>query len=163
MKSLAFKMGLVFFILCIAIPLNAQSSSSGFDMTGFPQWSKDLRRGEIVAIGSFPFTLFFSTFFYDAYRTSSHGWDMRYAPWPINPGGSVGMTQEEHLLTLGFAVGGSILVAVVDHLIVRFRRNKQERELSKLPDGTPLIIRRPIEEESAEEGQYTFEIENETP
>ena len=167
MKKLMLKAGFVIITLCMALPLHAQSSAAnpgqGFDMTGFPQWTKDLRRAEIVAIGSFPFTLFFTTFFYDAYRTTSHGGDMRYAPWPINPAGSIGMTQNEHLLTLGIAVGGSILIAVADHIIVRYRRSKQEQELRNLPVGTPIIIRRPVEEGSSGESQFIFEAESETP
>ena len=82
---------LVLLLLVSVSTLHSQSSaSSHFDMTGFPQWSKDLRRGEIVALGSFPFTLFFSSFVMDTFRLSTNGFDMRYAPWPINTGGAVG-------------------------------------------------------------------------
>jgi hypothetical protein len=97
-----------------------------------------------VAFGSFPFTLFFSNFFMDTYRASNNNWDMRYAPWPVKAPGAISMTQEEHLLVLGFAVGGSILIAVADHLIVRYQRNKQAREIQNLPAGTPIIIRQPL-------------------
>ena len=152
MRKFPLKMIFVFIVLCLALPLEAQTGL-GFDMTGSPQWAKDLRRGEIVALGSFPFAFFFSNFFIDVYRASMNGWDMRYAPWPLKSAGFVSMTQEEHLLTLGFAVGGSILIAVADHVIVRYRRHKQAQEIRNLPTGTPIIIKRSTNpEESLEEG-----------
>jgi hypothetical protein len=156
---------LVVFFLIAALPLAAQSSttkSPGFDMTGLPQWSKDLRRGEIVAFGSFPFTFFFTTFFMDIYRSSNHDWDRRYAPWPVKAAGAVNMTHEEQILTLGVAIGSSILVAVADHLIVRYQRNKQEREIRNLPEGTPIIIRQPMES-SPEETLIALDTESEIP
>jgi hypothetical protein len=124
-------------------------TSTQFDMTGFPQWSKDLRRGEIIAFGSFPFVYFFTNFFFDAYRTASHGWDRRYAPWPMKPAGAIGKTQGEEFLTLGAAAGGAVIIAVVDHLIVRYRRGKLEEETRNLPAGTPIITRRPLFAEEA--------------
>jgi hypothetical protein len=134
--------------------LHAQSSSGTvnpaagqFDMTGFPLWAKDLRRGEIVAFGSFPFAYFFTNFFYDTYRSATHGWDMRYAPWPLKPAGSIGKTQDEEFLTLGIAAGGAVLIAVADHLIVRYKRSKAEEQLRRLPPGTPIITRRPMDED----------------
>ena len=154
MKNLILLIGLMFLILH-ALPLEAQSYSDentqGFDMTDFPQWTRDLRRGEIVAFGSFPFTLLLSRIVMDTYRSATNGWDRRYAPWPLTAAGAVGMTQEQHFMTLGFAVGGSIIVALVDHLIVRNRRNRQEQESLSIAPGTPIIIRRSIDEELTEE------------
>jgi hypothetical protein len=150
----------LFIVIFLSVPLEglfAQTSSTTkdpslvstqFDMTGFPQWSKDLRRGEIIAFGSFPFAYFFTTFFYDTYRTAANGWDKRYAPWPIKPAGAIGKTQEEEFLTLGIAAGGAVVIAIVDHLIVRYKRSKLEEEMRKLPAGTPIIIRRPLDEEA---------------
>ncbi|MDR2618574.1 MAG: hypothetical protein LBC62_06860 [Treponema sp.] len=131
-------------------PATIPSASAAFDMTGFPQWAKDLRRGEIVAFGSFPFAFFFTNFAYDMYRSASHGWDRRYAPWPVKAAGSVGLTQREQLATLGVAAGGSVLIAVADHLILRYKRNKREKEIRSLPAGTPIIIRRPLDAEADE-------------
>jgi hypothetical protein len=169
MKNLILKVFFILFVFSVfsIAPLEAQSSSTtssspGFDMTGFPQWTKDLRRGEIVAFGSFPFTMFFTTFFMDIYRASNNGWDMRYAPWPLKAPGAIGMTQEQHYRVLGIASASSILIAVADHLIVRYQRNKQARELRNLPTGTPIIIRQPMES-SSEESPITLDTESATP
>jgi hypothetical protein len=123
--------------------------STQFDMTGFPLWAKDLRRGEIIAFGSFPFMYFFANFGYDAYRWSNNGNDMRYAPWPFNSAGTIEKTNDEKLLTIGIAAGGAVLAALIDYGIMRYKRSRLEREQENLPDGTPIIIRKPLYDEEA--------------
>jgi hypothetical protein len=108
-----------------------------------PLWVRDLRRAEIVAIGSFPFTYFLATFSMDTYRSSAHEWDRRYAPWPLKAAGAVDMTKEEHLITIGIATAGSILVSLTDFIIVWIERSKREKEIEQLPQGSPIIIRKP--------------------
>jgi hypothetical protein len=124
----------------------AQTSSSGFDMTGFPQWAKDLRRGEIVAFGTFPFAYLFTNLTVDTIRYASHDWDRRYAPWPIKSTGSIDLSQKEEFRNLGIAAGSAVLIAVIDHLIVRHKRNKAEEQIRNLPAGTPIIIRKPLDD-----------------
>ena len=121
--------------------------SSQFDTTGFPQWAKDLRRGEIVAFGAFPFAYFFSNFGVDVYRSARNGWDSRYAPWPLTGAGAVDKTQDERFLTIGVAAGTAVLISLIDYGIVRYKKNRLQREISRLPEGTPIIIRRPLYEE----------------
>jgi hypothetical protein len=147
-----------FFFLTALSSLSAQSSSSlptlpaaRSDASGFPQWAKDLRRGEIVAFGSFPFAFFFATISMDLYRSATHGWDRRYAPWPVKPAGSIDMTEDEQILTLSLAAGGAVLIALTDYAIVRYKRSKAEQRSRELPAGTPIIIRKPLSGEPAPE------------
>ena len=145
-------------IVCLLITFQAHAQSqaagtSGKDVSGkaasgtntavFPQWALDLRRGEIVAFGSFPFTFFFTSFFVDTYRSATHGWDPRYAPWPVKSAGAVDMTSGEQMLTIGVAAGSAVVIAVVDHFIMRHNRNKQQQQIQALSPGTQIIIRRP--------------------
>jgi len=125
------------------------NSSVQFDMSEFPLWAKDLRRAEIVAFGSFPFMYFFSNFGIDTYRWATHGNNMRYAPWPLNSAGTIEKTNDEKFLTLGIAAGGAVIIALIDYGIMRYKRNILEREQGNLPDGTPVIIRRPLNDEEA--------------
>ncbi|MDR0403238.1 MAG: hypothetical protein LBH35_06575 [Treponema sp.] len=106
-----------------------------------PLWLKDIRRAEIVAFGSFPLTLFWTSFFMDLYRTASHGWDNRYAPWPFKGAGAVGMTNQEISMMFTIAVSSSLVIAVVDHFILRYRRSRT-RDLEKpVPlDKRPVLI-----------------------
>ena len=138
-------------IIFVSLPeLNAQSTSpetmpsTQFDTSDFPLWAKDLRRGEIIAFGSFPFMYFFSNFAFDSYRWSNNGWDNRYAPWPLNSAGSIGQTKDEKIMTLGIAAGAAIIVALIDYGIVRYKRNRLERESQTIQDISPIIIRTPL-------------------
>jgi hypothetical protein len=109
----------------------------------FPQWARDLRRGEILAFGAFPFMIFFATTAMDLYRASNNNWDSRYLPWPAKAAGAVEMNDREHLLTIGFAAAGSVALALADHLIIRIRRIKAERQLRAIPEGELIILRKP--------------------
>jgi hypothetical protein len=125
-------------------PLSAQTSTTAEPQPlNLPQWAKDLRRAEIVAFGSFPFTVFFATTIMDTTRYVNHGNDNRYAPWPLKGAGAVSMTSDEVGLTILSAVGGSLLISLADYIIVRYKRYKVEQEQLKLPKGDPIIIRRP--------------------
>jgi hypothetical protein len=148
---------LIFSFLFSASILAAQTSSSSttndpkmvstqFDTTGFPQWAKDLRRAEIVTFGSFPFTYFLTTTLFDTYRCANNGWDRRYAPWPFDAAGSINQTQKEKARVIWMAAGCSVLISLVDYAIVRYQRNRAEREIENLPPGTPIIIRKPLYE-----------------
>ncbi|MDR1429233.1 MAG: hypothetical protein LBI85_03005 [Spirochaetaceae bacterium] len=120
----------------------------------FPLWARDLRRGEIVAFGAVPFTMFFSIFAMDAYRWASHDQDLRYAPWPFKAAGAVSMSEGEQFLCFGIAIAGAVTIALADHLIVRAQRARDARRLQELPPGDPIIIRRipPEEGEKPEDG-----------
>jgi len=148
------KSKLLFLILPLFVsllPLQAQTSASDpsmtstqFDTTGFPQWAKDARRYEIVAFGSFPFAYFFTNFAVDSIRCASNGWDTSYAPWPFTGPAAADKTQNEKFMTIGFAVGGALVIALVDYGIELYKRNKKEMEIRNLPGGTPIIIRSPL-------------------
>ena len=153
------KKALIFLIVFLSFyslsKLSAQTATESmpsmeFDMTEFPQWTKDLRRAEIIAFGSFPFMYFFSNFAFDTYRWSNNGWDTRYAPWPITSAGAIGQTKDEKIMTLGIAAGAAILVALVDYGITAYKRYKLEKSKSEIETIPPVIIRTPLEGASIE-------------
>jgi hypothetical protein len=129
------------------------TGTGAFDMTGFPQWSKDLRRAEIIAFGSFPFSVFFVTTAMDLYRSYTHDWDPLYRPWPFKPAGAVAMTTDEHLTVLGAAAAASAFIALADHVLLRIKRRGAERAGAALPPGSPIIIRRPWPESEPSPGE----------
>jgi hypothetical protein len=151
----------VSFFLLILMSLQLLTSPSLFAQTTtttepepleLPQWAKDLRRAEIVAFGSLPFTMFFATTIMDTFRYVNHGNDIAYAPWPMKGAGAVNMNTDEAVLTIMGAIGGSLLISLADYLVVRYKRNKAEKALLDLPKGEPIIIRRPYpQDESAVE------------
>ena len=142
---------MLFIFLFSLVPAWTQEmGSTYFDMSEFPLWARDLRRGEIIAFGSFPFAYFFANFGYDTFRWSNNGWDNRYAPWPFNTAGTVEKTQEDKIAMIGIAAGIAVFIALVDHGIMRSRRNRLERQRMEIPIEAPIIIRTPLHAEESD-------------
>jgi hypothetical protein len=165
----------VLFFLLILVSLHLLTSPSLFAQTtttttttpepeplNLPQWAKDLRRAEIVAFGSFPFTVFLATTIMDTSRYFSHDNDSRYAPWPLKGAGAVTMNSDEIVITIMSAVGGSLLISLADYFIVRYKRHKAEEALLKLPKGEPIIIRRPYPQGESANGEMNSFQETES-
>jgi hypothetical protein len=124
-------------------------TSTVFDTSDFPLWAKDLRRWEIVAFGTFPFTMFAATFAMDTRRwIDQNSMDFsedgrRYAPWPFKSAGAVDMTNKEHETTLLVAAGISVALAFADLIIVQIKRHKERQRAESLPAGTIIIDKSP--------------------
>jgi hypothetical protein len=131
------------------ISANTYTKTAAPGKSVFPQWARDLRRAEIVAFGSFPFMMFISTFSVDAWRYFGHDMNVQYAPWPFKGAGAVEMSTGEYQTTLFTAIAGSVVLALADHLIVRFKRIKAERQRLDLPEGELIILREPWPPEEA--------------
>jgi hypothetical protein len=87
--------------------------------------------------------MFVSTFSVDTYRYFSHGNNLQYAPWPFKSAGAVEMGTGEYRLTLFTAIAGSVVLAVADHVVIRLKRAKAERQRLDLPEGELIILRKP--------------------
>lgn len=135
----------------VPVPLAAQTTAGTTSVQDvpdivFPQWSKDLRRAEIVAFGTIPFSWLVSTMAIDISRTIAHNGSRDYWPWPLKPSGAPAMTNDEYISAIGVALGISVTAAIVDHIIIKYKRRKAEiLERQNLP-REPVIIRRPISE-----------------
>ncbi|MDR0290772.1 MAG: hypothetical protein LBI06_07550 [Treponema sp.] len=164
---------LLLFLLA-AIPIlyapaqTTTTKSTEFDTSEFPQWVRDLRRWEIVAFGSIPFTMFTTTFAMDMYRWSkANGMDFsdegrRYAPWPLKSPAAVPMESSEMEKVLMIAAGLSITVALTDMVIVQIKRYRARKKAEALPVGTTIITRTPLAEETPET-QDSDEIDETVP
>ena len=146
----------LFLILLVVSILHAPAQTSTTTTTlpfipeTAPQWVKDLRRWEIVAFGSIPFTMFTATFAMDTYRWSQTK-DQRYAPWPFKSAGAIAMTNSEQELTFIMAAGLSLTVAFTDLIIVQVKRSKARKRAEAMPVGTAIIVRTPLPDESPPE------------
>jgi len=136
-----------------------------FNTTGLPQWVKDMRRWDIIAFGTFPFSMFLSSFFNDLYRwNKANGMDFssegrRYAPWPFKSAGAVDLTSQEFGRNILIAAGISVTLAFTDLLIVKIRQNKERRRLeNKPPSGGTFTIRRPNEDGVEDEEPEVQEV-----
>jgi hypothetical protein len=163
---------LTFLLLLITVPvfyITAQStgnSGTAFVTPDMPQWARDLRRWEIVAFGSIPFTMFFAAFGMDMYRwNNANGMAFtaegrRYAPWPMKSAGGVPLTGKEQETVFLMAGGLSIAIAFADFAIVQIKRHKARKRAEALPSGTTIITRTPLPKDPSEEQDG---IENENP
>ena len=163
-RFFSFFLALLFFVSSSGLwaQTPATGSSTYFDMSDFPLWAKNLRRGDIIAFGSFPFMYVVANFCHDSYRFFSHGMDDRYAPKPFNLAGTIEQTQEEKIGTIFIAAGGAVLLALIDYGIMRSKRKRLERESRNLQEETPTIIRTPMHGEEAPFSDLAFP-ENENP
>jgi hypothetical protein len=163
MKKIFFASILFFLLLTPQFEALAQSQGTAsqdtqvtniFDMTGFPQWARDLRRFDIIAFGSFPFSMFLITFVTDMFRWyDANGLDFndrRYAPWPLKSAGAVDMTGEEYKRTILLAAGLSVVVALTDFVIVKIRQRSMRRRIESRPSGSFNINRGQQENGEAE-------------
>lgn len=125
------------FARALAVALAASIALQGFAQAGasgsaaapapyrdeeFPPWARDLRRAEVVAFGALPFTVFFAHFAVDSYRFADHGWDQRYAPWPLKPAAAVELPEDQRIAVFAAGCAAAVLVAVVDHFLLKAKR-----------------------------------------
>jgi len=138
MKKTVFTIVLFSMLLIPGLKAEAQNihdseTTSVFDMKGFSQWAKDFRRWDIIAFGTFPFSMFFVNFFYDMYRWNrANGMDFsaegrRYAPWPFKSAGAVELTGKELGRTILLAAGLSVVFAFTDLFLVKMKRKKEAK------------------------------------
>jgi hypothetical protein len=158
---------LLFVFLAFAVRLPAQSPGGNSprpfaanilpdtqSSSEFPLWARDLRRGEIVAFGSFPFTLFFSTIAVDSVRYFQHSRDSKYLPWPFKGPGAVEKSRDEWKKTLIIAAASSMAIAVIDFTIVQVKRGREKERVERKNGGGIIeIIRSPIPGDTPENGE----------
>jgi hypothetical protein len=157
MKKVFFVSVLFFLLFTPQFEAAAQSNSvpNVFDMTDFPQWAKDLRRFDVIAFGTFPFSMFFATLGMDTYRFAGTGWsDDRYAPWArYTTASAVDMTAEEYGRTILLAAGISLVIALTDFVIVSIKRSSERRRIESRPSGSFNINRGSVENSEAENSE----------
>ena len=108
--------------------VGSDTDPEGYSEQEFAPFLRDLRRAEIVILGTFPVTLFLSLEVYDIYRFAASGGAPEYAPWPFRPPGAVGYTGKENLGVLLSALSTSVLIAAADYIVGRV---KAKRELER--------------------------------
>lgn len=86
---------------------------------------RNLRRAEIIMLGTFPVTLFLSLEAFDIYRFAASGGAPEYAPWPFRPPGAVGYTEKENLGVFLAAVSTSVLIAAADYIVGRVKAKRE--------------------------------------
>ena len=106
--------------LCLlSLPVFAQTRAAPepYGPDEFPSWARSLRRGEIIAVGLFPFVYFFSTFAFESGRFFAGGMDPRYAPGPVRSADGEPLSRNQKHGIILVSISLSMVLALVDHLI----------------------------------------------
>lgn len=82
----------------------------------FPGWLRDIRRGEVILIGSFPITLLFTSFFYQVYRYAANNFTAQYAPGLFGAS-TIPLTTDERIQVLISGAVVSAVVAIIDYIL----------------------------------------------
>lgn len=93
----------------------------------FPQWTVDLRRAEIVTVGSFPLTFMLTALVYDLSVAASNGFGSSV------PFGS-SRTQDDIETMLLVSAGISAGIGLTDFIISQIKRAKARKEQEKLDE-----------------------------
>ncbi len=125
----------VFFLFAgTVISVNAQEfTPEPYQPEEFPAWALDLRRGSVVAFGSFPITLLFSRVVYDVGRFSVKSIEegqlsYAYAPLFFAPADGVPMSDADKLRIVGLGAVSAIVVAIVDYALGKIQEDSVQND-----------------------------------
>ena len=116
-KSIILKILLFSLILNSTIPVFSEDTTPlEYDSSSMPQGLKDLRRFEIITLGSLPFVTLDAGIVYSGIRWANNGFDSAYST-------------EEQIGILLTSIGISISIGLTDYIINLVKRsNKKNRE-----------------------------------
>ncbi len=93
----------------------------------FPSWSIDLRRSEIVTLGSLPFVTLGSTIGYSLFRYAAKGFDSDYLPNPLAKSSAAANLNKNEQIGIFITSGViSLIIGIVDFIIARIERRKAD-------------------------------------
>jgi hypothetical protein len=128
------------FALCLGAGLFGQSAKAvpePYTKDEFPEWANDLRRAEIVSIGSFPLSYLVTTLVFDIGRyvdklsTDPENANY-YAPLFFGNANKKIYTEEEKTGLILGSIGVSVAIAIVDFIIGQVEKSEaRDRELRR--------------------------------
>ena len=135
---------LVSLVLLASMPLAAAEPTitiEPYTKDEFPGWLQDLRRAEIVSLGSLPFVTLGVTLGYSLYRYFSHGMDSNYFPNPFAKSSSTArLTTDEQLGILFTSLGVAAAVGITDFTISSIQRHQRKKaEIQRNSEGIEII------------------------
>ena len=148
--------------LCLALLTLASSSLFADDLTisdaepynqkTIPQWVKDMRRGEIITLGSWPFTTLMVSLSYSLGMFAIHNWDSSYFRNPFSSSGEgYSFNEIEGILLTSAAISVGIGVTDLIVQIVKREKIKKKKNAEQLKNITITPV------ESNEERMFIFD------
>lgn len=107
----------------------------------FPGWLQDLRRAEIVSLGSLPFVAMGVTLGYSLYRYFVNDMNSDYFPNPFAKSSSAArLTTDEQLGILFSSLGVAAAVGITDFTISTIQRHQRKKaEIQRNGEGIEII------------------------
>ena len=126
---------IVLALLMLSLPVFAQKTEEDvteaqeYEEDEFPLLLRELRRGEIIMLGSFPLTLFltleaFDIYRYIKYRGTSESY--HYAFWPYRSPDPAPYSAGEITGIIATALSASLMIAVADYIIGKVKDKRSE-------------------------------------
>lgn len=140
---------IIFFTVLISL---LSSSFPGFSETPepyqkdeFPGILHDIRRAEIITLGSMPFITFSATLGYSFGKYASHNFDSSYFVNPFSSTDENSFSTDEQIGILLTSLGISAGIGLTDFIVHTIKRNNRQRKLKK--QKNPEIQITPIRED----------------
>lgn len=113
------------------------SDAEPYNTKVIPQWVKDVRRGEIITLGSWPFTTLLVSLSYSMGMFAIHNWDSSYFRNPFSSSGD-GYSYKEIRNILLVSAGVSVGIGITDLIvnIVKRENAKKKRNAEQLKNIT---------------------------
>lgn len=128
------------------------SDAEPYNEKTMPQWIKDMRRGEIITLGSWPFTTLMVSLTYSFGMFAAHGWDGSYFRNPFSSSGEgYSFNEIKGILLTSAAISVGIGVTDLVWQIVKRERTKKKNSAEQLKNITVTPV------ESNEERMFVFE------
>ena len=128
------------------------SDAEPYDTKAVPQWLKDVRRGEIITLGSWPFTTLLVSISYSFGMFAAHNWDSSYFRNPFSSSGE-GYSYDEIKGVLLTSAAISVGIGVTDLIvnIVKREKAKKRRNAEQLKNITVTPV------DSGQDRMFIFE------
>lgn len=107
----------------------------------FPGWLQDVRRAEIVSLGSLPFVTLGVTLGYSLYRYFSNDMNPDYFPNPFAKSSSAArLSTDEQLGILFTSLGLAAVVGIADFTVSSIQRYQREKaEIRQNSEGVEIV------------------------
>ena len=107
-----------------------------------PSWVKDLRRAEIVTLGSLPFTTLGATLAYSLYRYGANDFKPAYIPNPFPLSSTEAkLSTDEQIGIIATAAGISLAVGITDFIVMQVKHSRKKKALEKIREEHGTVIR----------------------
>ena len=122
----------------------SQNTPEPYTKEEFKPWVHQLRRSEIVTLGSLPFTTLSTTLGYSIYKYATQDVDSNYNPFFASQSN---FTAEDQKRILLISVSASLIVGIVDFTISMIKQNKVTE--SQKIETPPYTIQKIVIESSS--------------